>query len=156
MDELTDLTNYFKEISRVPRVRGTREEVVYKCVKCVKCVKTYLLLDLVETEGLGGDIIEQERILLASIARQRALLRRDLLGIVERVLIVHAVVAEGDGLHRAPALDAEEVQGDGLGGVRGVHHLDDDLTRARVEDGRGEEAVLTCLSGHGLLVHRER
>ena len=39
MDELTHLTNYFKESSRVPCVRGTREKVANKCVKFVKSVK---------------------------------------------------------------------------------------------------------------------
>jgi len=39
MDELTHLTNYFKESSRVPRTHGTREKVDNKCVKFVKSVK---------------------------------------------------------------------------------------------------------------------
>ena len=39
MDELTHLTNYFKETSRVLRTHGTREKVVTKCVKSVKCIK---------------------------------------------------------------------------------------------------------------------
>ena len=39
MDELTHLTNYFKESSRVLRTHGTREKVVTKCVKSVKFVK---------------------------------------------------------------------------------------------------------------------
>ena len=39
MDELTHLTNYFKESSRVPRMHGTREKVANKCVKFVKSVK---------------------------------------------------------------------------------------------------------------------
>ena len=65
-------------------------------------------------------------------------------------------MAEGDGRGRALTLDAEEVQGDGLSGIRGIHHFDNDLARARIEDGGGEETILACLSGHGLLVHRER
>ena len=36
MDELTHLTNYFTESSRVLRTHGTREKVVTKCVKFVK------------------------------------------------------------------------------------------------------------------------
>ena len=39
MDELTHLTNYFMESSRVPRTHGTREKVTNKCVKFVKSVK---------------------------------------------------------------------------------------------------------------------
>ena len=39
MTHLTYLTNYFKESSRVPRTRGTREKVTYKCVNFVKSVK---------------------------------------------------------------------------------------------------------------------
>ena len=43
MDELTHLTNYFKESSRVLRTHGTREKVVTKCVKSVKCVKARII-----------------------------------------------------------------------------------------------------------------
>ena len=39
MDELTHLTNYFMESSRVLRTHGTREKVTNKCVKFVKSVK---------------------------------------------------------------------------------------------------------------------
>ena len=39
MDELTHLTNYFTESSRVLRTHGTREKVTNKCVKFVKSVK---------------------------------------------------------------------------------------------------------------------
>jgi len=38
MDELTHLTNYFMESSRVPRTHGTREKVVIYCVKFDKSV----------------------------------------------------------------------------------------------------------------------
>ena len=44
MDELTHLTNYFKESSRVLRTHGTREKVVTKCVKSVKCVKARIII----------------------------------------------------------------------------------------------------------------
>ena len=39
MDELTHLTNYFTESSRVLRTHGTREKVTNNCVKFVKSVK---------------------------------------------------------------------------------------------------------------------
>ena len=39
MDEMTHLTNYFTESSRVLRTHGTREKVTNKCVKFVKSVK---------------------------------------------------------------------------------------------------------------------
>ena len=42
MDELTHLTNYFTESSRVLRTHGTREKVVTKCVKSVKSAIFFL------------------------------------------------------------------------------------------------------------------
>ena len=61
MDELTHLTNYFTESSRVLRMHGTREKVVTKCVKSVKFVKSAIFFlpevvgeDAGSTLDLGG------------------------------------------------------------------------------------------------------
>jgi len=63
---------------------------------------------------------------------------------------------EGDGLDVALTLHALQLDADGLLGIRGVDHLDDDLARRAVEDAGGEEPVLSGLSGYGLLLHGER
>ncbi len=83
-------------------------------------------------------------------------MRGDALGIVERVLIVIAIVGEGDGLGRMDSLHAIELDADGLGLLTGVDHLDDDLARRFVEHGRGEETVLALLTSYGLARHGER
>ena len=74
----------------------------------------YLFLNSVETETHRLKFVVEDGVLLTSLALQGSLFRSDLLGVVERVLIIHAVVAERDGLGGALALDAEEVQCDGL------------------------------------------
>lgn len=55
MDELTHLTNYFTESSRVLRTHGTREKVVTKCVKSVKFVKSaiFFLFEVVGKDTGG-------------------------------------------------------------------------------------------------------
>ena len=96
-------------------------------------VLTLLFLNLIEAEAHRLQLVVEEGVALSGLTLQCALLRGDLLRIVEGVLVVHTVVAEGDCLSRALALDTQEVQDDSLFLLGGIDHLHDDLARILVE-----------------------
>ena len=97
--------------------------------------KKELLLYLIYTEAAGGQIVGNKRCTLACIYLAGASLRCDFLRIVECVLIVHAVVAEGDGLGSTSALKALELDAYGLNLLAGVYYLNDNLACRLLEYG---------------------
>ena len=112
-----------------------------------------LFLNLVDAEAHGLKLIVEYGALLAGFALDRACLRGDLLRIVETVLVIHAVMAEGDGLSRTRPLQSLQVERDGLRLLGSVYHLDDNLACCLVEYAAGEKTILSVLSCNGLLVH---
>ena len=94
-----------------------------------------LLLDFIDAERHGWQLIVEYCLLLVGCATDAARLWRNLLWLIQRVLVVHRTTpAQCQGLGGATALDTLQVQCDRLSLLRGVHNLDDNLACGLVED----------------------
>ena len=92
-----------------------------------------LFLHLIDSERHGGHVVRDNRLLLVGSHTDRTRLWSDLLGLVERVLVVHRTVVVQRQRLGSGGLDALQVENHGLSLLRSIDYLDDDLVGGLVK-----------------------
>ena len=96
---------------------------------------TFLLFNAVDAERHGGQLVENDTLLLVGLDGNGALLWGNQFGTLDAVLVIHSRVAQRDGLGRIDTRQVLQVQADGLHLLRCVCHFDDDLAGILIEGG---------------------